>query len=317
MNLSLTSSRLAFGTMQFGGRADAAQSAAMFHACLDAGVTHFDTACGYNGGAAETILGQLVAPVRARVYVATKLGYIGGAGRANLTQQMDASRKRLGLDCVDLLYLHRYDPDTPLAETLETLAQFQARGWVRHIGLSNFAAWAVVKAQGIARSLGTQIDAIQPMYSLIKRQAEVEILPMAADLGLAVFAYSPLGGGLLTGKYAAGSGAGAGTAPMGTALGRLSEDPRYAQRYSDPLGHRAAAALAGIAQALGTHPATLAVAWAMAHPSAPCPIISGKTAAQLAPALAALSAPLPPDLYRALSALMPAPPSATDRTEEA
>ncbi|MFN3605877.1 MAG: aldo/keto reductase [Cypionkella sp.] len=310
MGMSITSSRLAFGTMQFGGRADAAQSAAMFDACLDAGVTHFDTACGYNGGASETILGQLAARVRARVYIATKLGYVGGAGRENLSLQMDASRKRLGLDCVDLLYLHRYDPRTPLVETLETFAQFQARGWVRHIGLSNFPAWAVVKAQGIARSLGTRIDAIQPMYSLIKRQAEVELLPMAADLGLAVFAYSPLGAGLLTGKYSAGG-------EEAIVQGRLAEDARYAQRYSDPSGHRAAIALAGIAQALGTHPATLAVAWAMAHPSAPCPIISGRNAAQLAPALAAMAAPLPPDLYRALSALMPPPPSATDRSEEA
>jgi 1-deoxyxylulose-5-phosphate synthase len=291
--------------MQFGGRADFSASAAMFEACMAAGVTHFDTACGYNGGEAEVILGRLIAPLRERVYVATKLGYVGGAGRANLAAQMDESRKRLGLDGVDLLYLHRHDPHTPLHETLETFAEFQARGWIKHIGLSNFPAWAVVKAQGVAAQLGTRIDAIQPMYSLVKRQAEVELLPMAADLGIAVFPYSPLGGGLLTGKYSAGG------------AGRLTEDARYAQRYADPFAHRAAAALAGLARVLGVHPATLAVAWAMGHPSRPCPIISGRDAGQLAPALAALNYKVSGDLYAAVSALMPAPPPATDRSEEA
>ena len=308
MTQSITRSRLAFGTMQFGNRADLSAARDMFDACLAAGVTHFDTACGYAGGQAETILGKLAAPLRAQVYIATKLGYEGGAGRANLAAQMDGSRKRLGMDCVDLLYLHRYDPNTPLIETMETLAQFQSRGWLRHIGLSNFPAWAVVKAQGIAKTLGTQIDAIQPMYNLVKRQAEVEILPMATDLGLAIFPYSPLGGGLLTGKY------GAGHPPP---AGRLTEDPRYAQRYSAPSAHRAAVMLGGIAAALGIHPATLAVAWAMAHPSGPRPIISARSAAQLAPSLAALSTPLAPEIYAALSALMPAPPPATDRSEEA
>lgn len=306
MGKLITSSPLAFGTMQFGGRTDYAAAQAMFADCLAAGVTHFDTACGYNGGEAEVILGRLAAPLREDVYIATKLGYVGGAGRANLCAQMDASRKRLGLDRVDLLYLHRFDPQTPLHETLETFAEFQARGWIRHIGLSNFPAWAVVKAQGVAAQLGTRIDAIQPMYSLVKRQAEVELLPMAADLGIAVFPYSPLGGGLLTGKYSA----------VG-AQGRLTEDARYAQRYSDPFAHRAAAALAGIAGALGVHPATLAVAWALAHSTAPRPIISGRNAAQLAPALAALTYAISDDLYTALCALMPAPPPATDRNEEA
>jgi len=305
MTVEITTATLAFGTMQFGGRAAPNEARAMFEACLDAGIVHFDTACGYTGGQSETILGQLAAPLRDRLYIASKLGYTGGAGRANLTAQIEGSRQRLGMDCIDLLYLHRFDPDTPLQETIETFAQFQARGWVRHIGLSNFPSWATVKAQAIAQSVGTKIDAIQPMYNLVKRQAEVEILPMAADLGLMVFAYSPLGGGLLTGKYGAGE------------TGRLTEDTRYAMRYADVQAHRAATALAGMAAALGVHPATLAVAWAMAHPQKPRPIISGRSAAQLAPALAALHYRLDPALYDALCALMPAPPSATDRSEEA
>jgi aryl-alcohol dehydrogenase-like predicted oxidoreductase len=300
--------RMAFGTMQFGGRADAAASAAMFDACLGAGVTHFDTACGYNGGTSEEILGKLAAPHDGRFYIATKVGYVGGAGRANMTAQFDGSRRRLGMDAVDLLYLHRYDPETPMEETLETFADFQSRGLIRHIGLSNFPAWAVMKAQAVAARMGTKIDAIQPMYNLVKRQAEVEILPMAADQGIAVYSYSPLGGGLLTGKYAGGDAGGNGG-------GRLAEDPRYCARYSTPAAHETAAGLARLAREVGIDAATLAVGWVTARGI--CPIVSARDAAQLAPSLGALNLVLPPDLLARITALSTTPPSATDRSEEA
>lgn len=295
---------MAFGCMQFGARADDAASAALFHAARAAGIVHFDTAHGYSGGASERILGRLARTERERLIIATKAGYQGGAGRANLLAQVDDSRRRLGMDRIDLLYLHRHDRDTPLEESLETLAGLQATGVIGAIGLSNFAAWAVMKAQAIAARLGTRIDAIQPMYSLVKRQAEVELLPMAQDQGLAVFSYSPLGAGLLTGKYAAGG------------TGRLAEDARYAARYADPAAHRAAVGLAQLAADTGHHAATLAVAWVMAHPARPRPIISARDAGQLAPALAALHIRPDPDLLARIGALYPAPPPATDRTEE-
>lgn len=299
------SPRLAFGTMQFGGRADATASRVLFDACLGAGVTHFDTACGYADGASETLLGRFAAPLRDRLFIATKVGYEGGAGRANLTRQFDESRRRLDTDQVDLLYLHRFDPDTPLPETLETFADFQQRGLIRQIGLSNFASWQVMKAQGAAAGLGTRIDAIQPMYNLVKRQAEVEILPMAADQGIAVYSYSPLGGGLLSGKYAAGQ------------TGRLDLDPRYGARYAPAAMHLAAAALARLAAEWGHPPATLAVAFVMAHPTRPTPLISARDVAQLAPSLAARHLRLTDGQYAEIAALFPAPPPATDRTEEA
>lgn len=294
--------RAAFGCMQFGGRADLAASRAMFDACLDAGITHFDTAHGYTEGASETLLGQFAAPIRDRLFIATKAGYTGGAGRANLLAQFDTSRKRLGLDSVDLLYLHRFDPDTALEETIETFARLQSDGKIRQIGLSNFAAWQVMKAQAIAASLNTRIDAIQPMVNLVKRQAQVEILPMCADQSIAVYAYSPLGGGLLTGKYSSGG------------TGRLTEDARYAARYALPEIHRAASGLAAIADELAIPAATLAVAWVMK--CGLCPILSARTASQLAPSLAALGYILPEALDARLTALYPAPPPATDRIEE-
>jgi aryl-alcohol dehydrogenase-like predicted oxidoreductase len=297
-------SRFAFGTMQFGGAADEAASRAMYQACLEAGITHFDTAHLYTDGAAETLLGRFAAPHRDRLVIATKAGYSGGAGRETILSQFDTSRQRLGMDHVDILYLHRFDPETPLQETLETFADLKSRGLIGHVGLSNFAAWQVMKAACIAAKLDLTISILQPMYSLVKRQAEVEILPMAAAEGMVVAGYSPLAGGLLTGKYARGE------------TGRLTGNERYAIRYGQDWMREAAIALTEIAEELGTDPATLAVAWAARHPAAPVPLISGRSAEQIAPSLAALDCPMDDALYARLAALTPAPPPATDRTEE-
>jgi aryl-alcohol dehydrogenase-like predicted oxidoreductase len=300
----LTTGPLAFGTMQFGAGADEPASAALYAAARAAGITHFDTAHTYTDGRSETILGRLAAAERDALFIATKVAYTGGAGRANITAQFDLSRRRLNMDAVDLLYIHRHDPATDLAETIDTLADLQSRGLIRRIGLSNFAAWQVMKAQAIARARDTRIAAIQPMLSLVKRQAEVELLPMAADQGISAYTYSPLGGGLLTAKYIAGDS------------GRLTEDSRYAARYGDPRMAAAARDLAALAAESGHHPATLAVAWVLHHPLHPVPIVSARAPDQLAPSLAARDLALTPDLMARLTALWPAPPPATDRTEE-
>ena len=297
--------RLTFGTMQFGGRADAAESRAMYDAARAAGINHFDTAVRYAEGASETLLGPMVAPERDAIYLATKVAYAGGAGRDNILSQFDTCRRQLDLDSVDLLYLHRWDADTPLQETFETMARLQSDGAIRHIGVSNYAAWQVMKAQAVCATLGTQIDVMQPMYNLVKRQAEVEILPMAADQGIRICSYSPLGGGLLTGKYARGE------------TGRLSEDKMYAARYGRDWMHDAGAALADMADEIGTDAATLAVAWVAAHPTAPSPIVSARSVAQLTPSLAANAFQMTAGLYDRITALSPTPPPATDRLEEA
>lgn len=297
-------SRLAFGTMQFGGRADRAASQAMFDACIAAGITHFDTAHVYTDGASETLLGEMIKPHRERLIIATKAAYTGGATPDNIRSSAETSRQRMDLDVLDALYLHRFDPDTDMHESFETFAELKAQGIIRHIGISNFAAWQAAKAAHIAAKFDLTITLIQPMYNVVKRQAEVEILPMAQDYGMVCAPYSPLGGGLLTGKYAGGG------------TGRLTEDDRYAARYGFEHMHSAAERLSGIAAREGVHPATLAVAWAAAHPTAPTPIISARSAEQLAPSLAALSYDLSPELYDEMANLVPAPPPATDRAEE-
>jgi aryl-alcohol dehydrogenase-like predicted oxidoreductase len=297
-------SRLAFGTMQFGGRADAQASRAMFAACIAAGITHFDTAHVYTDGASETLLGGMLGHRRDSLIIATKAAYDGGSGRDNVLASAETSRQRMKLDTLDVLYLHRFDPDTGFEETFRAFADLKSKGHIRHVGLSNFAAWQVVRAANVAAEFGLDIAVIQPMYNLVKRQAEVEILPMADDLNILVAPYSPLGGGLLTGKYAGGE------------TGRLTEDDRYAARYGRDYMHDAAKALTDCAAELGTHPATLAVAWAMAHPTGPSPIISARAVEQLQPSLNALTYEMTPALYARLSALSPTPPPATDRIEE-
>ncbi|MEM6374538.1 MAG: aldo/keto reductase [Pseudomonadota bacterium] len=298
-------SRLCFGCMQFGGTADASQARAMYDACRAAGVNFFDTAHMYTGGAAEELLGGFIAGDQDQLIIATKTGYTGGSGRANILAQFDESRARLKLDRVDMLYLHRWDEETPLEESFETLCELQQAGSVRYIGVSNFAAWQVMKAQAVAERLGTRIDILQPMYSLVKRQAEVEIFPMALSEGMAVASYSPLGGGLLTGKYQSGG------------TGRLSTDDRYAARYGLAWMHEAAVALTEMAGEKDVAPATLAVAWAAKNPAVTAPIISARSAEQLAPSLAAQTFALRDEEYARIEAVSQRPAPATDRLEEA
>lgn len=298
-------SPLTFGTMQFGGRADAVQSHAMFDAARTAGITHFDTAYAYNGGASETLLGQMIKPDRDNLIIATKAAFEGGSTRTNILQGFATSQARLDLDMIDILYLHHFDDQTPLQESFDALATLKHEGKIRHIAVSNFAAWQVMKAQTIAASFGIKIDMLQPMYSLVKRQAEVEIFPMCVDQRIEIVPYSPLGGGLLTGKYARGE------------TGRLTQDAMYAARYNVEWMRDAARNLSALASTLNTSAATLAVAWAMAHTARPRPIISAKSVDQLAPSLAALDFEMTPDLYAQIAALSVTPPPATDRIEEA
>ncbi len=294
----------AYGTMQWGGTADIDAAQAMFDACLDAGIRHFDTAYVYTDGRSEEFLGD-IAGNRDDVFVATKVAYNQPATNANIRASFDVSRKRLKRDCVDLLYMHRFDDTTPLEQTFETLAALQTSGAIRFIGVSNYAAWQVMKAQSVAAQFGTKIDVIQPMMNLVKRQIEAEILPMTRDQGIQVCAYSPLGGGLLTGKYGSGGG------------GRLATDARYAARYGPRWMHVAAQGLAQIAADLDVDAATLAVAWLRRYAPDVHPILSARSGAQLTPSLDGLTYDMDDATYAAITALSPAPAPATDRIEEA
>ncbi|MEM6954458.1 MAG: aldo/keto reductase [Myxococcota bacterium] len=303
-------STLAFGTMSFGGDADEATSADLYAACRDAGINHFDTADMYSRGASETILGKLIAHERDAIVLASKAYFPMGDGpnergtsRFHLVRAAEASLRRLGTDRIDLYYLHRFDERTDLSETLRAIDDLVRSGKILYPCVSNFAAWQVTKALGIQALLGlSPIAAIQPMYNLIKRQVEVELLPMAESEGLGVFPYSPLGGGVLSGKYGRGES------------GRLRENEVYKERYAG--NEETAAAFATIADELGVHPVTLAVAWVKSHPGVTAPLLGARSVKQLRPALEAANFAMDDALRARLSALTPEPAPATDRREE-
>ena len=174
-------SPLCFGTMQFGGASDFKKSELIFNKCREVGINFFDTAHTYNQGRSEKILGALSQANRDELLLGTKAAYDNSATKENILKSFDESRKRLNTDFIDILYMHRWDPNVPVQETIQCLAELTEKGLVRYIGVSNYAAWQVMKAKKIATDLGISIDVIQPMYSLVKRQAEVELLPIAEE----------------------------------------------------------------------------------------------------------------------------------------
>lgn len=308
-------SKLCFGTMSFGGDADTGESKRMFSACRDAGINFFDCADVYSNGAAEEILGDLIKDSRDELIVTSKcFGAMnsdvnsGGGNRRHILQAVEASLKRLKTDRLDILFMHRWDDHVPLEETLRALEKLVADGKVLYLGASNYAAWQLAKGLGISERRGwPRFDVIQPMYSLVKRQVEVEILPFARAENLGVISYSPLGGGLLSGKYNAK------TRPQSA---RLVENSMYSARYGDQAAFDTAEAFTALSEECGIHPVSLAIAWAAANPAVTCPIIGARNLEQLQPSLQAANVALDEELYSAISALSKTPAPATDRLEE-
>jgi len=308
-------SKLAMGTMSFGGEADEQASAAMFARCRDAGVNLFDCADVYQGGRSEEILGRLVKGCRDEVVVATKAYFPSsadpnarGTSRYHLVRAVEGSLRRLGTDRIDLFYLHRHDDMTRPEETLRAVETLVQQGKILYPAVSNFSAWQTMKALGIAAQSGMQpVVATQPMYNLAKRQAEVEILPCARAEGLGVIPYSPLGGGLLTGKY------GKDKRP---ASGRLVDNLMYTTRYGAESNYEIADRFCALAAERGVSPVSLAIAWVAAHPAVTAPLIGARHVEQLEPCLAAAELEVDEELYAAVAALSPTPPPATDRNEE-
>lgn len=308
-------SQLCFGTMSFGGDADEETSAAIFKRCRDAGINFFDCANGYAGGRSEEILGRLIAGSRKELIITSKVYFpmgqdvnARGASRRNIMANVDASLKRLNTDYLDVYFIHHFDDFTPLPETLRALDDLVQAGKILYPAASNFAAWQVAKSLGISALHGwAPFALLQPMYNLVKRQAEVEILPMALSEGLGVIPYSPLGGGLLTGKYAPG---------VRPPTGRLVENAMYQVRYGGETIYEIAGRFTEFARQRGYEPAALAVAWVGSHPAVTAPILGARSLTQLEGSLKSLEIKMTPELYAEISALSPEPPPATDRSEE-
>ena len=308
-------SQLCFGTMSFGGDADKQQSAAMYKATRDAGINFFDCADAYSKGRAEKFLGNLIKGSRNELIITSKcFGKMsddintGGANRRHIMRAVEASLTRLGTDWIDILFMHRWDNSVPLEETLRALEQLVSDGKVAYLGASNYSAWQISKGLGIStKNNWPRFDVIQPMYSLVKRQAESEIFPLALEENLGVVSYSPLGGGLLSGKYGC---------QKPTQTGRLVENKDYATRYGEDWVFEVAENFTELAQELRIHPVSLAVSWATRHPAVTCPIIGARNLEQLQPSLASNQIEMTDELYAKMISLSRTPAPATDRLEE-
>jgi aryl-alcohol dehydrogenase-like predicted oxidoreductase len=308
-------SRLALGTMTFGSETDETASAEIVTRARDAGINFIDTADVYSEGRAEEIVGRLIGRCRDEVVLATKAYYptgrgpnSGGSSRYHLVRAVEASLRRLATDHIDIYYLHHFDDHTDVSESLRALDDLIRQGKILYPSCSNFAAWQVAHALGLAAEHGfAPLCAVQPMYNLLKRQAEVEILPMAEALGIAVVPYSPTAGGLLTGKYAGNA------RPGGT---RFGTDAMYRARYEDAANWATADAFRGLASELGHSPATLAIAWVASHPTVTSVLLGARTVAQVEEDLAAADVELDDEIRSRISGLTPAPAIATDRSEE-
>ena len=307
-------SSLCFGTGSFGGIADKKTSEAMFHRCREVGINFFDTANSYNKGRAEEILGRLIRNCREEIILASKVGEpvggdINGQGlsRRHIMQAVEDSLRRLGTDRIDFYFVHCFDENTPIDETLRALDDLQRQGKILYPAVSNWAAWQIAKALGISAREGlARFECIQPMYNLVKRQAEVEILPLARSEQLGVITYSPLGGGLLTGKY---------STTQRPQEGRLVTNEMYQKRYRNQEYYVIAEKLTEKAREQGVSPAALAVTWVMSHPDVTAPILGARNLAQLEESLAALEIKLTKECREEISALSFTPPPATDRSE--
>lgn len=314
-NTGVKVSQLCFGTMSFGGDADVATSSAMYHRCREAGINFFDCANTYQRGRAEEILGDLSKAERDQIVLTTKAYFpmgddvnARGATRRHLLSSVEHSLTRLQTDRIDVFFLHRFDDLTPLEESLRALDDLVNQGKIIYPAVSNYAAWQVEKALGISQiNHWAKIEVLQPMYNLVKRQAEVEILPMAQAEGLAVIPYSPLGGGLLTGKYYGGGQ---------PEVGRFLNNKMYTVRYGEEVMHASADRFVDYAREHGYHPVSLAIAWVGGNPAVTAPIIGARNVEQLEDSLRSVNIQMSPELWAEIAALSPAPPPATDRNDE-
>jgi aryl-alcohol dehydrogenase-like predicted oxidoreductase len=304
-------SELILGTMGFGGSGqfrgvgeiDLDGARRQIDLALDAGVNVIDTADIYSSGASEEIVGQALGTRRDRVLLATKARFAMGSGpndaglsRHHLIEACEASLRRLQTDHIDLYQVHEWDGQTPLEETLGALDQLLHSGKVRYVGCSNFAGWQVMKALGIARQKGMPEFVSQQVYlSLQERSAEYEIVPSAIDQGLGLLIWSPLAGGLLSGKYRRGQ-----PPPAGS---------RHASEWSEPPVYNedklydTIETLVEIAGARGVSAAQVALAWLLARPGITSVVVGARTDEQLADNLAASTLELTQEEHQRLEAV--------------
>ena len=275
-------SRACLGTMTFGREASEQTSFDLLDRYLDLGGNFLDTADMYSAGGAEQIVGKWLKQreTRDKVVLATKVWAVtgpgpndGGLSRIHIQQAVEASLRRLQTDVIDLYQLHRWDPEVPIEETMGVLDDLVQQGKVRYVGCSNLAAWQLCEFVHKASVNGwTPFVSVQPVYNVINRSIESEILPLCHAKGIGVITYNPLGGGMLTGKYRRGE-----TMPTGA---RLEAFRMYYERYYTiealDIVHR----FVQCAAERDVSPARLALAWVLSEPRVTCPIVGARSLEQ-------------------------------------
>lgn len=305
-------SRICLGTMTFGLQCDEATARAILDRAYESGIDFLDTADSYplgstleTVGVTEEILGRWLKGRRHDLVIATKFGrptgpkpWDSGGSRKHILAAIDASLRRLQTDYVDIYQMHFPDPRTPIDETLEALDSIVRAGKARYIGCSNLLAYQVVRAIGRSELRGmVAFGSVQPRYNLLFREVERELIPMCAELGLAVVSYNPLAGGVLTGKHQRSR-----RPNMGRFSGSLPSQAGPDYFYWHDRAFETVEALRPIAADLGISLTTTAVAWVLANPIVTCPIIGASRPEHLADALAALRRPLDAAAKAALDA---------------
>lgn len=282
-------SPICLGTMMFGGQTDETDSIAIIYRALDQGINFVDTANMYNMGESERIVGKALADRRDQVVLATKgrqkMGdgpNQAGASRLHLMHELEASLRRLDTDYVDIYYTHAPDYNVPIDETLRAMDDMVRSGKVRYIACSNFRAWRVCEALWQSDKLGLdRLACVQPLYNIVNRDIEVELLPLCREHQLGVVSYSPLARGILTGKYQVGA------APQdGTRAAR--QDPRMMQAEWREASLEVAAELTRYCEGKSVTPSQFALAWCIANPILTSVIVGPRTMAQFEDNLACL-----------------------------
>jgi aryl-alcohol dehydrogenase-like predicted oxidoreductase len=310
-------STMTLGTMTFGQETDEATAHQQLDLFMEAGGNLVDTADVYNAGTSEEIIGRWLADrpadIRDRAVIATKGRFPTGAdvndvgvSRRHLQRALDASLRRLGVECVDLYQVHAFDPVTPLEETLSTLDDMVGSGKVRYVGLSNYTGWQVQKTVALAREHGWASPVtLQPQYNLLVRELEWEIVPSCLDAGMGLLPWGPLGGGWLTGKYSPDQ------RPSGET--RLGEDPgrgveAYDRRSAQQRTWDVVDAVRKVADDRAVTMAQVALAWLVDRPAVTSVILGARTTGQLQDNLATAGLHLSEDETRRLDvASDPAP----------
>lgn len=295
--------QLCLGTMMFGDQTGETEAGRILDAYLQAGGDFIDTADVYAQGDSERILGRLLGDRRGQVFLATKVGNTmkaeprsGTLSPGWILDAAEASAERLRTGTIDLYYLHRDDETTPLEEVIGALGELIARGRIRHWGFSNFRAWKIAEMMRLADALGVARPVMaQPYYHMLNRTAETDLLPACRHFGVGVVPYSPLGRGVLTGKYRGGA------VPKGSRAARA--DARIMETEFLPETVAAANRAADHAEATGRDPAGLAIQWVLANSAVSSVLIGPKTLAQLKGYLAATDVAYRAEDERTLSVL--------------